>query len=132
MKANLLKKSKQNFKSAEIAQKEKFYDVAISRYYYSIYQKIIYILDMRGIDSTPKNGANSHNETIEKFNETVFKELSFDESKRLQILKVKQARVKADYDKELYTKEDFNVILTHINNIDKILDSLYKKGEPNE
>lgn len=39
---SLLDKSAQNFEIAQIASEKKYFDVAVSRLYYSSYQKIIY------------------------------------------------------------------------------------------
>ena len=41
---NLKIKSEHNYKIGEIAQNYKYYDVAVSRYYYSLFQLIDYIL----------------------------------------------------------------------------------------
>jgi hypothetical protein len=43
----LKEKSEQNFITGEWAEKREFYDVSISRYYYCIFQKIIYIKEKR-------------------------------------------------------------------------------------
>lgn len=52
---NLLTKARRNTEVADWAEKKAFYDVAVSRYYYSLYQKAIYILNSGGTLTFPIN-----------------------------------------------------------------------------
>ena len=47
---SLLDKSVQNFEIAQIAAEKKYFDVAVSRLYYSSYQKIIYYKNDKMVD----------------------------------------------------------------------------------
>nr|DAP82557.1 MAG TPA: hypothetical protein [Caudoviricetes sp.] len=47
---SLLDKSAQNFEIARIASEKKYFDVAVSRLYYSSYQKIIYYKNDKMVD----------------------------------------------------------------------------------
>lgn len=44
---SLLKKSEQNLEISEIAMEKKYYDVAMSRLYYSCFQRVLYFFEKK-------------------------------------------------------------------------------------
>lgn len=67
----LLHKSKNNYEIGEKAENLKYFDVAISRYYYSLYQKLNFILRKKYGNFNIPNKKNSHEETIDKLFEYI-------------------------------------------------------------
>ena len=47
----ILRKAQNNYEIAELAETKSYYDVAVSRYYYYLYQNIIFILSQKHISS---------------------------------------------------------------------------------
>ncbi|OOP74154.1 HEPN domain-containing protein [Clostridium beijerinckii] len=112
--SNLKIKSEQNYKIAEIAREKEYYDVAVSRYYYSLFQLVDYILYSKKDDFDPSHSENSHVVTITEFNKFVCrklkKKLQDEEITDLLVLAdMKRWRKQADYNKDrLITKEEFD------------------------
>lgn len=110
----LLDKSENNVKIAKIAEREKCYEVAVSRYYYSIYQKVTYILKKYTLFTGPEDNEKSpHVYTDETFKEYVLtqgmrKGLAYDDLVDLSTLgKIKRLRIKADYSDETINDTEF-------------------------
>lgn len=72
----LLVKSKQNKECVHWAENKGYYDVALSRYYYSIFQKVIYILKERGCYEQSENY--THGSTVDSLIAYLLKNKSFD------------------------------------------------------
>ena len=113
-KYNVLKlKSEQNYKIAEIARENEYYDVAVSRYYYSLFQIVDYILFNKKNNFNPPK-ADSHRFTIDEFNKLIYRKfknkLQDDEITDLLVLDdMKRWRQQADYNKDkVIKKEEFN------------------------
>lgn len=115
----LLEKASQNLEIAEIALNKEYFDVAVSRYYYSLYQKIIWLLRKKYPDynSYKDNGKGSHENTfidITKYLARNFhKKLEIKECGYLSQLNnltqdVKRYRHTADYDPRKITDDEFN------------------------
>ena len=120
-------KSEENFKTGEWAEKKLFYDTAISRYYYCIYQKIIYISKKKGFYQEPEKTEDSHKNTIIMFISELDSKLSSEEKINiLQMKDLRRLRNNSEY-REIKTKQnDYNLIFkfsfNRINNIvDKFL-----------
>ena len=116
-------KSEENFKTGEWAEKKSFYDTAISRYYYCVYQKIIYISKKKGFYEVPEKSKDSHIKTINIFISELDCKLSTEE--KIIMLKMKnlrRLRNNAEYD-EIKTKHnDFNLTFKYsFNNINNII-----------
>ena len=104
----LLKKSEDNIQTGNFAEKNKYYDVAISRFYYAILQKIIYISKHKGFYSNPKTGEDSHIQVIKNFNKNMNDKLDAEDITKLSsLLRLKKLRVDADY--EVIRLNDKNV-----------------------
>lgn len=70
--SNLKIKSTNNYKVAKYAERENYYDVAVSRYYYYLYQNlIVYILKNYTDFEVPKD-KESHSYTIDFLTEEFF------------------------------------------------------------
>lgn len=126
----LLEKSEDNIKTGDFAEKNKYYDAAISRYYYAIYQKIIYISKKNGFYSKPLDG-DSHITTITTFNSKINKKLKPEDNAKLAVLlRLKQLRVKADYHESRITdNKTYNLTFKYFyNEIIGILNKLIKEG----
>lgn len=106
----LKEKSQQNFEVAKWAEKQSYYDVAISRYYYSEYQKIIYISKKLKFYIDPETGENSHINAIHNFVSSLEEELS-DEDKvtMLNMNKLRRLRNDADYKEKTIEANDYNL-----------------------
>ena len=61
----LLEKSKMNKITAAWAENKKYFDVAISRYYYELFQKTIVILNYHNKNNIPNEETNKHKATID-------------------------------------------------------------------
>lgn len=123
----LLEKSKDNIKTAELAEKNNYYDATISRYYYAIFERIIYISKKDGFYSKPVIGRDSHKNTIINFNSNMNKKLHpADVAKLALLFRLKKLRVTADYeDNRMVDKNSYNLSFKYyFNEINGILDKL--------
>lgn len=124
---NLLGKSNDNLKTAIWAEKQSFYDSAISRYYYSLYTKMIYILKKKGFYKKPPKGEDSHIYTIKLFNENLSNSLTPTDIATFSAMsKLKKARVKSEYEEsKINDSNDFNLSFKFsFNCINEVLDKL--------
>lgn len=124
---NLLEKSDDNFKTGNWAETNEFYDTAISRYYYSLYEKIIYISKKNGFYTDPPRDKDSHVYTIKEFKKNVSITLQPQElAKLVAISKLKTLRVDADYkEKRVQNLNEFNLSFKFFfNSINEVLDKL--------
>lgn len=123
----LLEKADDNIKTGNFAEKNKYFDAAISRYYYAIFEKIIYISKKNGFYSRPENGKDSHNNTIINFNCNISDKLEIgDITKLTSLLKLKKLRVEADYEENrINDNNTFNLMFKfYFNEINGVLDKL--------
>jgi hypothetical protein len=120
----LKEKACQNFETAEWAEKKRYYDVSISRYYYCIYQKIIYISKKKGFYKDSELLGNSHNITINNFIAGMYEKLTDEEKLDVSNIKsLKRIRNDADYREIVTEKNAFNLAFKYsFNNINKIID----------
>ncbi len=96
----LLKKAEENFKTAEWAEKKNYLDAAVSRYYYCVYEKVIYISAKRGFYEKPISVKNKHATVVNKLIEKLDNKLTPDEKITLQNMKrLTSKRISSDYDK---------------------------------
>jgi uncharacterized protein (UPF0332 family) len=122
---NLITKAEHNHKTGMWAEGNEFYDAAISRYYYSLYEKIIYISKKEGFYSEPPIGKDSHIYTIDEFKKNVIDKLQPKDITMLAALsKLKKCRVIADYNEKIIkSKNDFNLSFkAYYNFINDIID----------
>ena len=128
---SLKDKSEENERAAKFAAKKECYNVAISRYYYAIFQRMLFYLQNKGIDLNMfKTETNSHNNLKNEFF-SVFN-AQYDKKDKDNIrtsinyfVTLKTYRVKADYYDEYIDKEEYqntlkNDILKLLNNLKKI------------
>jgi hypothetical protein len=128
-------KSKRNSKTAMWAEAQKYYDVAISRYYYSILQKIILFSKASGFYVEPQKGEDSHNITLDNFIGNISDKLRYDQILSIQKIKrLKYERRYADYDNEKnYNEVIFNRDFKRsFDEVNTIIDDLIKGVESNE
>lgn len=123
----LKEKAEENYKTGEWAEKKKYYDVAASRYYYCIYQKIIYVSKREGFyNKEVVNKESSHTNTIENFVANLNNSISGED--KITILKTKKLRRirnTSEYEEiridnkqfSLKFKFDFNKINSVIDNL---------------
>lgn len=94
----LREKSVENFVTAEWAEKKRYYDTAVSRYYYCAYERIIYISKKEKFYVEPTKNEDSHVKTINQFISGMRAKLSPAEKTTLTKMKILRAhRNKADY-----------------------------------
>ena len=75
-KENLIIKANNNSEAAEWAENKNYFDVSISRYYYCLYEKAIYIAINKGFYSNGLNGQDSHQQFIVDFQRNLVNKLS--------------------------------------------------------
>lgn len=125
---NYLIKANQNEIIGDYSEKNDYYDVAVSRYYYCLYEKAIYIAKKEGFYNHPKGDTGQHNSFINDFIQNVEIKLDNKEiSKLMNFSKLKNARVKADYYEEtsFKNKNDYNLgFKIYFKYINTILDKL--------
>lgn len=116
-------KSEENFNTAVWAEKKRYFNVAISRYYYCLLQKIIYISKKNGFYSEPPNGNGSHEYTINRFISKMGNKLSAKEKVTItQLKKLKRQRVDADYKETKIESNEFNLVFKYnFQNINEIV-----------
>ena len=111
---NLKLKSDQNYEVAQIAREKEYYDVAVSRYYYSLFQMIDYILLNKKANFTVPSSGGSHRFTIDEFTRFVYKKLKKnkledeDVADLIVLDDLKRWRQQADYKDRIITREEFN------------------------
>ena len=123
----MLDKSKMNQEAGAWAEKQRYYDVAISRYYYSIYQKIIYISKKLKFYEEPPYGSDSHIFTINLFRKNIYKKIEKKDIAWIEQIKIlKERRVLADYGPDKIDSETvYNLVFkVPYNSINSILDKL--------
>lgn len=111
MKNNLLIKAEKNIKTGAWAEENGFFDVAVSRFYYALYQKILYILKTKyDFDDTALT-EDSHNTTLNTFIRKIMVKLADDEKVWINILgKIKRCRVYADYKEDIISDKRMIII----------------------
>lgn len=106
----LKEKSHQNLEVAKWAENKHYYDVAISRYYYSEYQKIIYISKKMIFYMEPPKSENSHIYTINNFASSIGHKISDeDKMKILNLKKLRKLRNDADYKEEMIDSKNYSL-----------------------
>lgn len=132
----LLEKSKNNKEIAEYSENNKYFDVAVSRYYYSLYQKIIYII-VKYAEFIPESKS-THVETLTFFKKFVYRNrMSEIRKKNLKfsvltsITDLKDKRTESDYkNKIIKNKSSFDSKFgNNYRAINEFLDKLFFEGE---
>ena len=129
----LKSKAQENYDSAELLKAQDKCNAAISRYYYSIYQRILCILCLT-IDSDCRTydiGVNSHIKTIEALSNVLMRDFTDDVFRHSflhiieKIKKVKNARKAADYKDQWFDKRQlmlYDATIVEVNNkLDELL-----------
>lgn len=120
----LKKKAEENFKTAEWAERKKYYDAAVSRYYYCAFERVIYISKKKGFYIKPIKGEDSHIKTIDGFIKNIDGNLLPEEKVvLLKMKKLRRIRNTSDYDEsKLETNEFMLGFKYHFNGIIDIID----------
>lgn len=123
---NLLQKAKNNYETAGWAEDKKYFDVSISRYYYCLYEKAIYIAIKKGFYSYPVNGHDSHKKFIADFQKNIEGKLTAKEVNWLASFgELKDQRNCAEYKLKCTTENQFKMGFKLIyEKIDNILNRL--------
>lgn len=107
---NLIQKANNNSKTAEWAEEKAYYDVSISRYYYCLYEKAIYIAIKKGFYSYSINGKDSHNQFIADFQKNIESKLTEKEVVWLASFgDLKTQRTLADYKLKCVNENEFKL-----------------------
>jgi len=116
---SLKDKAVNNYNVAQYSEKKKYYDVAVSRYYYYIYQNILHYFSAKPVNSC-MTGEDSHRETIKLFIDGITTDFKR-ENKNLLLLKnlflidsLRKIRNESDYKDISITDE--NVFKTRFKN----------------
>ncbi|MDD4550274.1 MAG: hypothetical protein PHT79_11010 [Syntrophomonadaceae bacterium] len=123
----LLTKADHNSELGEYAEEKEYFDVAISRYYYALYEKAIYIAKKRNFYLEPKTGLGSHETFINHFTKNVSSKLKPEELRMMGKMKaLKRLRVIADYKEEsMENISTYNLKFKYyFNSINSIFDRL--------
>ena len=90
---------------AKISERKKCFDVAVSRYYYYLYQNLTNYLILRG-EIIEKKEENKHIKTIGKFIEIIKNEGNYEKQRSINKLwRLKDRRHDSDYKKEKKIKD---------------------------
>lgn len=132
---NLRTKSIHNYETAKSATENKYYDVAVSRYYYALFQLIHYVMYNRKPNfSVPQK--NTHRFTIKEFTAFIARkqkkyQLKDEDIPNLMVLdNMKRLRQQADYNKDrLITKNEYDDFIKKFDGcygtiVDKILEEV--------
>jgi uncharacterized protein (UPF0332 family) len=127
---SFLQKSNNNIRSAENSENEKLYDVAVSRYYYSLFQLIKMILIYENLDIDLKEDG-SHAKIIERFIDRLKnnKKINSQQLKILNLLyRLKDHRVKADYKSDIFNENKYlKAFKPAYNQVKQVLDNILSK-----
>lgn len=110
----LLDKSNKNYEIAKIAEDKEYYDVAMSRYYYALFQKVNFLL-RKNYDKfkEPNDREDSHASTFHQLNVYVArkcKHLKYEDIADIATTEdLKRYRVQADYKLRITEKEEFQM-----------------------
>ena len=122
--SNLSIKAKHNYKVANYSEHKKYYEVAISRYYYYLYQNIIDYINTNRIEIIEIENKGIHYKTINTFirNISMNRDLNDEDLRYMGLLQeLRTIRNYADYRNELWNKteyeKDFKNKFTTLNNI---------------
>lgn len=123
---NLIQKANNNCEAAEWAEEKKFFDVSISRYYYCLYEKAIYVAIKNGFFSYSINGKDSHNKFIADFQKNIENKLSDKEAAWLASFgDLRNQRNLSDYKLRITDENQFRLgFKSKYLEIDKILNRL--------
>lgn len=124
---NLLHKAEKNCIAGNWAEKQSLYDVAVSRYYYCLYEKTIYIQKTKSIPISGQRGTLSHESYINEIRAYLKDRLSEEETTVLAGFNTLTGiRNTADYrEHSIEDKNDFNLSFKwSFNKINDILDRL--------
>ncbi|MFO7897386.1 MAG: hypothetical protein R6U84_10670 [Candidatus Cloacimonadales bacterium] len=122
----LAEKSIENFKIAEYAVERKFYDVAISRFYYSLYQRLLMLI----IEDPQKMITRNHRQDLENGIEIFIRKYSLDRKeiyilRKIRLLLIERHR--ADYEnRRLQNVYEFNN--NFMNSFKRVYELFNKKG----
>lgn len=126
----LIDKSNQNFEIALCAEEKGYYDVAVSRLYYSIYQKVLYYLDKNGmkIEDNEKKEKGSHSAVLGLMSQHV--RLFHREGTEIigKLQDIKFWRTKADYENKKIDKVRYTIIKKDYEKINNFLNNLLSKS----
>lgn len=121
----LSKKAQDNCEVAIWAEQNKKYDVAVSRYYYELYQKIIIISKLKNFYVNPPSGEDSHIYIIENFSKEMETNLSPEEITYFKKMKrLKGFRKDADYGDALINENKITVFKKIYQEVKSVLDSV--------
>ena len=108
----LIEKSNENLEIAICAENKQYFDVVVSRLYYSIYQKILYYLDktQMKIDENKKKDKGSHDAIIQLMTQHVnlFHKEGIESISYLK--RIKLSRKKTEYKKKKIKKIKYKEI----------------------
>ena len=131
----LIRKSSENNEIAIYAGSKEYYDVTISRHYYSIYQRILFVLysHVESYNVKKNNGEGSHELAYAEYRKYALKKckkkLSNDEVTDVahidQFLeKIKKFRVDSEYGQKITTQSEFET--DFMKKLDKVNEILSK------
>jgi hypothetical protein len=127
----LLEKAKENFEIAEKSAEQKYYDTAVSRLYYSSYQRIINYINCNGAKedfenfkkSPSNNNKGSHEITIDFF-DNLLKFLPRERSIIGLLKSLKEARHVADYEEKRNSRKKYERYKNNTQIINNFIDNL--------
>jgi uncharacterized protein (UPF0332 family) len=135
-------KSEENYQVAKLAHQNNAYNVAVSRIYYSIYQKILYVLSIEKIKGlievieeevknelkTSKETAGEHQIHIKIIDKYVkeSKEFKNDMFKIKQLEVFRRLRNRADYSVEMIEEREYSSAEKMYEQIKPVLDKIIK------
>lgn len=122
-----LEKSSENRDVARIAAEKGYFNSATNRIYYSLFQKILHILQKREIDVPEQNGPNDKRNSHQRTIDTMIQEVLSNQREKNEFLRlhmIRKSRNKADYKLNSINKTVYNSqIKASADKIHNVLDS---------
>lgn len=125
-------KARENKEAGEWAEDKKYYHIAVSRFYYSLYQKLLHINKVKGLQIPEHKGPGCHENFIVDFISKVNSKLSDVECSWItQIGNLRVLRNKHEYKEENFGNDnEYKLSFKYIYlEVDNVLMSLLKKGD---
>ena len=117
------KKSEENYTAGEFCEANHFYSGSINRYYYSLFQFLIAILEKEGYELTEedKKSKGTHGETFKRIRSLIEKRFGRDRQTGLysHSLTLTELRAKADYSEQEIEIEEIKKFKLSMNKFKK-------------
>ena len=133
----LKEKAQCNYRMAVLAVENKCYDVAVSRFYYYVYQYVMEFLYLKG-EITEKSAGYNHKTTISKLIQFFKEEGTYETNRAItKLWSLKDSRHESDYSRDTIIKDNSHFYHTFRRNFNEVRETLTnlniieEQSEPN-